>query len=162
MLTKKQKSILFYVFVTLFLAITVLTIYGIFFELEKLDEKYKDKLFYALILEVVGAVLLLFKMGFGQATDAVISNKIWLEFDRDSDLKKMVGREVVVSARSDSGQVIGEDAKVRILKDQALYISHTLPPNTESVFLSLDLDGIFYEGSFAAKSFIVKLEGEAE
>ena len=49
-----QKWILFWVFIGAFLIITGLTIWGVFFGLAELSDAYKDKLFYALILEILG------------------------------------------------------------------------------------------------------------
>ena len=77
-----QKWILFWVFIGAFLIITGLTIWGVFFGLAELSDAYKDKLFYALILEILGAVIVLFKTGFAQKAEGAFTKKIWIIIKR--------------------------------------------------------------------------------
>lgn len=159
-MNEKQKWILFYMFIGIFLIITGLTIWGVFFKLEYLEEQYKNKLFYALILEISAAVILLFKTGFGLGGDNSVAKKIWIDFDEGNDIKKYIGKDVIISPRGDDGSPMGEDIINSIQKDRALYVSPELPNDTVSVFMTLELNNEVYEGSFSVNSFVVKLEGQ--
>lgn len=160
MLTEKQLSILFYVFISLFILLTCLTIWGVFFGLEHLEKNYKDTLFTALLMEIVGAVILLFKLGFGIKSGGRSDKKIWVDFDEETDVKQFIGKDVIVSPRTEKGNPIGDEFTIKILNDRGLYVVPKLPDNTESVFVTLELDDDVYEGSFSVQSFIVKLEGQ--
>ncbi len=145
-------------FISAFLIITGLTIWGVFFGLSGLEDAYKDKLFYALILEIAGAVVVLFKAGFSQKMEGALTKKIWIDFEDGMDVRKYVGKNVISSPRGDDGNPLGEDISSNILKDRALYIAPNLPEGTANVFMTLELDEEIFEGSFSANSYVVKLE----
>lgn len=153
-----QKWILFWVFIGAFLIITGLTIWGVFFGLSGLDDTYKNKLFYALILEILGAVIVLFKTGFGQKAEGVLTKKIWIDFEDGLDVRRYIGKNVTISPRGEDGTPYGEEISSNILKDRALYVAPNLPEGTANVFITLELDQEVFEGSFSANSYVVKLE----
>ncbi len=158
MLNEKQKWILFLVFIVAFTLITLLTIWGVFFGLKNLPDSYRDKLFYALVIEIIGAVILLFRTGFGISKGEVSQRKIWLNFPDGMDIRKFVGRDVTCSPRAEDGTPIGDDIINKVLKDQALYVMPKLPNETESVFVMIEFNDEVYEGSFPVKSYMVDLE----
>lgn len=155
-----QKWILFWVFIGAFLIITGLTIWGVFFGLAELSDTYKDKLFYALILEILGAVIVLFKTGFAQKAESALTKKIWIDFEDGMDVKKYVGKNVTISPRGEDGTPLTEDISNSIMKDRALYVTPELPEGTTNVFITLELDEEVFEGSFSANSYVVKLEDQ--
>lgn len=164
-LNDTQRWILFFLFVSAFIFITVFTIGALFFDLGTLSEAFEEKLFYALIIEVVGAIVLLFWSAFGlrEKGEAVpdINNKtIWLDFDETIDISQLVDKKAIISPRSETGMPLGEDIVNTVLKDRGgLYVKPELPHDTESVFVTLCLnDQSIYEGSFPVKSYVVKLE----
>lgn len=158
MITQIQKSVLFWVFVGAFLILTGLAIWDLFFQLENLDDSYRDKLFLFLILEIVGGVIFLFNKAFGLKGNTVKSKKIWIDFDDEVDAKKFIGVDVQISPRSEDGNPICDEITNKVLKDRGLYVSPELPINTKNVFLTIVLVDEIYEGSFPVESFVVKLE----
>jgi hypothetical protein len=62
---KRMRDIMFYVFISLFIALTILTILSLFFGLTKLKEKYESTLVTTFIIEVGAAVIALFYGLFG-------------------------------------------------------------------------------------------------
>lgn len=164
-LNDTQRWILFFLFVSAFIFITVFTIGALFFDLGTIAETYKEKLFYALIVEVVGAIILLFWSAFGlrekERLDSDDTNKtIWLDFDAAIDISELIDRKAIISPRSETGMPLGEDIVNTILKERGgLYIKPVLPSDTESVFVTINIsDKQIYEGSFPVKSYVVKLE----
>jgi hypothetical protein len=70
-------KVLFYVFVSIFVATAVITLMGVAgSKYVTIPPTYRDKLFYSLILEVVGGIVALFKSQFSQAHE-----KVKLRFD---------------------------------------------------------------------------------
>ncbi len=86
-----QKWILFCVFIIAFISISFLTIWGLFFGLPNLKPEYEEKLLFALLLEIVGAVIVLFKTSFMENH----GKQIWIDFDEELDPRKYIGRDVV-------------------------------------------------------------------
>lgn len=164
-LNDTQRWILFFLFVSAFIFITVFTIGALFFDLGTLSEAFEEKLFYVLIIEIVGAILLLFKSAFSlQSQDndePEFNNKtVWLDFDETIDISQLVDKKAIISPRSETGTPLGKDIINTVLKDRGgLYVKPELPHDTESVFVTLCLnEQSIYEGSFPVKSYVVKLE----
>src|SRR6185295_5945183 len=71
---KKYRPILFAIFITFYVVITVLTILQLFFGIGHVDPQFQPKLFIAFILEVATAVGALFYAVFGLKKDSVQQN----------------------------------------------------------------------------------------
>jgi hypothetical protein len=160
MLSQMQKAVLFYVVIISFCAITALTIWGVFFGLDNFEPTYKKALFGSLILEIVGAVIVLFRSGFSNQADRVTAKKIWIDLGDEHDVKKYIGKDVSISARGEDGNPLGEDIVNSIQNDRGLYVTPELPNGTTSVMIALESDGQIFEGSFSSQSYSIKLEGE--
>jgi len=160
MLNENQKWILFYIFIIAFTAITALTIWGVFFGLENLEQEYKKALFASLIIELVGVVMFLFKTSFTSGAVSTFSRKMWLDFGEGEDVKKYIGKDVSISPRGEDGNPISDDLINKILDDRGLYVKPELPSDTVNVFITMELDENVFEGSISVQSYSVRLEGE--
>ncbi len=162
-LNNTQRWIMFLIPAIAFALITLLTIWGVFFGLSALSESNKNILVTALVLEIIGSFLIMYRTEFGLLLKSspqieVLPKKIWLNFPYSVDILSFDGEEVFCSPRGANGHPIGEDISNRVQRDGSLYIKPELPDETETVFITIDHDDEFYQGSFSVVSYNVTLK----
>jgi hypothetical protein len=148
-------KVLFYVFLSIFVATAIITLLGIV-GCVTIKEGYLNKLFYSLIVEVIGGIVALFK--------SEILNK-----PRKVKLRFDIGEEYDIHSVANFGytaKLINQDDnnKQTSLKGRLYYDNYGLCSDVEitnykqTLYVTIDISGVKYQGSEWLESRRIKLE----
>jgi hypothetical protein len=150
----KMKWILFYVFVSLFVIIVILTIASVFFNMGKLSDDMRKTLSTAFILEIGGAVVALFYSMFNlRRTD---KSRIRLTMDNLTDVKAFINKKAVLSLCLEDGSDI-KTIESKVFDDNGPFIPLSLPSNVANIYVSIEVNNTQYSGSMAVGTYMVEL-----
>jgi hypothetical protein len=149
-----MRWVLFFVFITLFTVIVIATLLAVFFGVGQLTPSERDLLFKIFIIEIGIAVATLFYALFGlKARKGEQRIRI---FPDDGDIKKIINKTAIFSPRH-GNNILPDINTIIIDEDGSPECKLTFPDDTQSVYVSLNADGVLYEGSFATDAYRVNL-----
>jgi len=144
----------------IFLGTAVITIIGLTPILE-IPKEYLEKLFTALILEVVAGMVSLFGITFLNKKKAQV---IRLNFDDQIDLQSLFNSNAncsFIDINSPIDSVSNDKQRLyRITNDNGPYISCTPPRNVNYVRISVDVGEKTYVGSLSMDSRLIDMQEE--
>lgn len=140
---------LFNCFLFIFLLTALATLAGLI-KLLPMEPQYLDKLFYALILELVGGVIGMFSATFGKGIsgEKVADLKVQLVFPETVDVAnpaKIIANYSFMESDISIDPITGE---CRVYRDgQSLYIDIKDAPLDKDLYVEVVMDGKMYQGS---------------
>ena len=163
---KKQQNlmrwILFWVFLSLFIAVVIGTLGALFFGFGHLTDSERDVLFKVFIVEIGAAIIALFYSIFGLKRPGAEATRLRLDSGKFSDVQRLIGKAAVLSPSRADGCSL-DDINIKVLDDNGPYIPLELPDSAYSAYITVDTGRKRYSGSFIVGTYIVKLsEEEAE
>lgn len=154
---RQMRWILFIVFVVLFVIIVLSTLIVIFFGGGDLKDNERSTLFNVFLVEIGLAVVALFYTIFNLRRRGEIQDmRVRLDPGKYGDPKSFIGKTATLSI-IDKDYNILNDTQVTILKDITPYIPLNLPPNAYSVSVRVNIDGVFFSGSFTVGTLIIEV-----
>lgn len=157
---ERMRWVLFWVFVSFFIMITLGTLGALFFELGSLDKDKLDILVYAFPIEIGAAIIALFYFVFGiERKNYSKERKVRLNLGEFSDVTNLVGKNASLSPCEFSGASLGE-IETKVLNDQGPYLPLDLPPTTYSVYITVPAGEKEYSGSFVMGTYLVDMTEE--
>jgi hypothetical protein len=148
-----ERSVLFYVFVVLFVVIVAATLLTIFFGFGHLTPVERNVLFSAFVVEIGAAVVALFYVVFGLRRDAEDA-KIRLKHD---DIRALIGKDAVLTPIESSGNNLST-VTFKVLNDNGPYVPFRLPAKTHSVYITVKEGQKSYSGSFRVGTYLVDMQ----
>ena len=159
-LKTKMMWILFWVFIPLFVLIVFATLLALFFDFGSLTDTERDRLFYVFIVEIGLAVTALFYSLFGlKEKDSNNQTRIRLNPENDADIRKLLGKKVVMSPSKIDGSGL-DDIETLVHDDNGPYIPLDVPDDAYSVYFTISLNDTKYTGSFVVGSYFVDISKE--
>ena len=153
-----MRWILFWVFVSLFIVVVVVTLMAAFLGLGSLRSDQVDLLVKAFILEIGAAVVALFYSIFGlRQNKGGEQSRVRLTLGKGTDMRQLVGKTATLSLSTASGANLDDDISRMILNDGGPYIPLDLPPTTHDVYVTVTVGGNIYSGSFVVGTHLVDL-----
>ena len=156
----KMKWILFLVFTILFVLIVLCTLAAMFFDFGNLQEKEREILLYAFIVEIgVGVVALFYSIFELKKVGGILTQKVRLNLNELSDIQKFIGKSAILSPSDENGNSL-KDLTCTIVNDNGPFIPLKLPNTTHSVYVTVDVDHSTYSGSFVMGTHLVQMTKE--
>jgi hypothetical protein len=160
-----MRKVLFYSFIVIFLLTAVVTIAGIT-KFLLIESQYLDKLFYALILELVGGVIGLFTTTFkkGLSVEKIGDIEIQLVFRKPVDIKNPTQYKATYTLMAEDPNIEPIKGSCTVYsKGQSLYIKIKDVPLDKILLIEVKKDGTMLgQGSQHLGSRSIELEAPAE
>lgn len=145
--------ILFYVFLSIFVATAIITLLGISGYLSIKDD-YLTKLFYSLVLEVVGGIIALFKMRVLAGTEKI---KIRFDVTNPYDIDLVPTYKITVKLRNADGREVSPECHL-YHDDHGLCSDIEITNYKQTLSVILDINGVKYQGSQWLETRTLKLQ----
>jgi len=135
-----MRWIAFYLSITLFLTVFILTILSLFFRIFEVPEKYMDSLFKMFIGETGLFVTALFYSLF--ELKRTVTRQFNLVFEPGTDPGEMIGKKAgVIYYRSKNSRISGKEVEVRNLDGPAILLG--VPRGTRYLSLEISNEAVF-------------------
>lgn len=144
-----MRKALFYSFIVVFLLTAFVTLAGIT-KFLPIESQYLDKLFYAIILELVGGVIGLFTMTFktGLSAEKIGDIEIQLVFPKAVDVTNPTQAKATYTLMAEDPEITPITGNCTVYsKGQSLYIKIRQLPLDKILLIEVKKDGEMYQGS---------------
>ncbi len=156
---EKMRWVMFYTFISLYVLIVIGTLLSLWFGIGQITREERSWLFRGFIVEIGLAIIALFYSIFGLKRAMKEKRKETIRLiPPDEDIKKFLNKKPVFIPYL-SHEILGEPIKnLGVTNDKDPQCSISIPEDTSSVYVSVEVGTDLYEGSFMPNEYYVEMK----